>query len=189
MVVGINSFNRRTEELDTATPHVVFQFQNVPGIHRMNATNDNTTGYLGSEMHTYLTGNFLDGLKSAGLPEAVLLGPKRPVWKGYGQIGAHEIADTLWLPTERELFGAGPYSFGPYSKTNEESSDNQAYLEYYDGDGKRIKYNSDNNANGYWEASPYSASAANFCHLSGSGRAGNAIASSVGGCAPAFCVR
>jgi hypothetical protein len=34
-------------------------------------------------MRSYLTGNFLRGLLLAGVPEEVLWGPKRPVWKGY----------------------------------------------------------------------------------------------------------
>jgi hypothetical protein len=41
----------------------------------------------------------------------------------------------------------------------------------------------------YWLADPYSGSAASFCYVSGLGGADIGYASSVGGCAPAFCVR
>jgi hypothetical protein len=150
----------------------------------MNATDDNATGYLDSEMRAYLTGNYLDGLKLAGLPEAVLWGPKRAVWKGDGQIGAHEITDTLWLPTEQELFGSAAYSNASY-----ETAENQAHLEYYGSNGNRVKYDSGNNASWYWEASPWSASAANFLGVYTGGNTVTNGASSVGGCAPAFCVR
>jgi hypothetical protein len=189
IVVGINSFNRRTDTTDSATPHVVFQFQNVPGLHRMNATNTNTTGYLGSEMHAYLTGNFLDGLKLAGVPDTVLWSPKRLIWKGYNLTGTHEVEDALWLPTEREMVGDGPYTYGTNSKENEETAINQAHLEYYGSNSARIKYTVGNNAMWSWDASPYSGSAANFCGSDNDGAANYTIASSAGGFAPAFCVR
>jgi uncharacterized repeat protein (TIGR02543 family) len=199
IVVGINTFNRRATEPDghVDTPHVVLQFQNLPGSRRMNGTNTNTTGYLGSEMRTYLMGNFLDGLKLAGVPEAVLWGPKRLIWKGYGQEGAHEITDTLWLPTERELIDDGllestpngPALETPYSKETVETAANQAHLEYYDSYDKRIKYERDN-IGAYWEASPYANSATDFCYISGDGTIHAAGASApLLGVAPAFCVR
>jgi hypothetical protein len=40
----------------------------------------------------------------------------------------------------------------------------------------------------YWLRPPYSASAADFCGVGDTGYATNGLASSVGGCAPAFCV-
>jgi predicted outer membrane repeat protein len=189
IVVGRNSFNAQapyTGNGNGTTAHVVFQFQNVPGTHRMNSTADNTTGYEDSEMRTYLTGKFLTGLLQAGVPQAVLWGPKRLVWEGFGQTGTHEITDTLWLPTEREMFGSGTHSNGTC-----ETAANQARLEYYNADSERMKYSSSNSAAWYWEASPYSASAAQFCSvaLNGSAFYTNANPDTGGGCAPAFCVQ
>jgi hypothetical protein len=203
MVVGINSFNRRSTQPSghVATPHIVFQFQNDPVLHRMNATNTNVGGYPASEMRTYLVGNFLTGLKNAGLPEAWLWAPKRIVWKGWassstiGTTGVDEVVDKLWLPTEREMFGNGPWmynadTYGPYSNGTYESAANQAYLEYYDSNAKRIKYQSSSYGARYnFSASPYSGSAASFCFTYYDGGAGSFNASSAGGVAPAFCVK
>jgi hypothetical protein len=196
MVVGINSFNRRTTEPagHVDTPHVVFQFQNVPGTHRINATDTNATSYLNSEMRAYLTGNFLDGLKLAGVPETVLWGPKRLIWKGWAdsenqQVGTHEITDTLWLPTEREISGDGPYLSNITANRTYETASNQAHFEYYDGYDKRVKYNSANSKINYYDASPQIGSMIHACLIGENGSVGFTNAATVFGCAPAFCVR
>jgi hypothetical protein len=187
IVVGIDSFAATNRD---ASAHVVFQFQNVPGTHRMNASNTNSGGYKNSEMRAYLTGNFLWGLLAAGVPEGALYAPVRHIANGGGQgaSAADALTDRLWLPTERELFGRNWGSNETY-----ETAANQARLEYYDNANKRIKYGRDGNTtwNTTWwrEASPSAGSAANFCGASGAGGASGATASAVGGCAPAFCVR
>jgi hypothetical protein len=199
MVVGINSFNGIN---GNNTPHVVFQFQNVPGTHRMEApledsAGTNANGYLGSEMRTYLTGNFLTGLKNAtGLTDAMLWGPTRKVAnKGQGANGTHTVTDTLWLPTEWEMHGERTYSSQTY-----EVNAGQARLEYYAtgaaGNTSRIKYNSSNTAFFYWTASPHSTATNFFAYVGMSGISGYDLAyydgqSAYGGsgCAPAFCVR
>ena len=74
-VVGINSFKRDGAAANNpgAPDHVVFQFQNIPVFRQMNPTDTNLVGYAGSEMRTYLIGNFLTGLKNAtGLTDAML---------------------------------------------------------------------------------------------------------------------
>jgi hypothetical protein len=81
-VAGINSFYGKN---GNNTQHVVFHFQNVPVTRRMNATNTNAGGYPASEMREYVTGNFLAGLLSAGVPESVLWGPARVMSKKDGQ--------------------------------------------------------------------------------------------------------
>jgi hypothetical protein len=189
IVVGINSFNKSlpyTGNSNGTSAHLVFQFQNLPAKHRMNATDDNTTGYKDSEMRAYITGNFYSGLVAAGVPVGVIYAPKRYVSQGGNPAaGADLIEDKLWLPTEREMFGAGTNSDATY-----ETAQNQARLEYYGDDASRLKYRADGVAIWYWSASPSSGSAALFCPVSTSGGiAGNTNAFAVGGCAPAFCVR
>jgi hypothetical protein len=103
--------------------------------------------------------------------------------KGSGADGADLIEDKLWLPTEWELFGSKYYSNDTY-----ETAANQARLAYYDSDVKRIKYDSSNTIKFYWEASPYPGSAALFARVYTNGVSTGGTASSVGGCAPAFCV-
>jgi hypothetical protein len=192
MVVGINSFqaNGSYTGVSGAPNHVVFQFQNVPINHEMNPYNDNTTGYLNSSMRTWLTASFLPGLKAAtGLTDTVLWAPARKVAnKGSGADGTHDITDTLWLPTEWEMHGSNDRSSSAH-----ETAANQARLEYYpagnSGDTSRLKYTSDDTSGSYWMASPYYGSAAAFCSVNSLGNAHLFAASSVGGCAPAFCVR
>jgi hypothetical protein len=212
IVVGINSFHsgwgekdagstppvngdtggRYTETANDDMPHVVFQFQNIPVQRRMEATNTNQNGYLGSEMRKYLVpvdgdgGNFLSGLANAGVPENVLWAPTRYVAnRGKGATGADTITDKLWLPTEREMFGVRTYSVAAY-----ETAANQARLEYYTDDYKRKKYSGGNSEYSYWGASPYAADVSSFCVVGYSGNAYSYCgAGSAGGCAPAFCVR
>jgi hypothetical protein len=181
IVVGIDSFAATNRD---APAHVVFQFQNLPAEHRMNASDTNSGGYKESEMRRYLTGSFLRGLLAAGIPEGVLYAPTRYIANGGLRTSAGDaLADWLWLPTEQELFGQRVYS----NETREPAA-NQARLEYYEGNGQRMKYR----ANGpvwWWEASPSSDSAAYFCFVGVYGSASYSDASAVGGCAPAFCVR
>jgi hypothetical protein len=210
IVVGINSFQsgkgsggQYTITANDGTPHVVFQFQNVPVNRRMNQTNTNDGGYAGSEMRKYLvpvggdksSGRFLAGLKNAGVPQEVLWAPKRYVSKGYNDnpdgIDTDEIIDLLWLPTEWEMFENGTVNRGrkPYS-ANGETAENQACLEYYNSDkdlSRRYKHY-ESALSWYWESSPYAAAASGFCVVSGrSGIYYGAVG--VGGCVPAFCVR
>ncbi|GHV66699.1 hypothetical protein AGMMS49928_02000 [Spirochaetia bacterium] len=185
IVVGVDSF---TKTNSGAPAHVVFQFQNIPVEHRMNRTNSNKGGYAKSEMRSYLTSKFLPGLAAAGLPESIIWTPTRYIANGGDKATAADaLIDKLWLPTEMEMRGSNHASNKTY-----ETAQNQARLEFYEGDAKRKKYNLENNADlgmWYWEASPYSSSAANFARVNLYGYTSTIHASAVGGCAPAFCVR
>jgi hypothetical protein len=200
IVVGINSFNNKNGNGDT--PHVVFQFQNLPGSHHMNADDTNATGYLGSEMRKYLVpvddthplgaggGNFLTGLLAAGVPQDILWAPSRRVANKGGSgadVTADTIADKLWLPTEWEMFGTRTYSNATY-----ETLDNQAsFTGFYTTPSTRIKYKTNtNDGDWYWLASPDSNSTNYFClvnHFTG-GATDVVHATHVLGVAPAFCV-
>jgi hypothetical protein len=159
IVVGINSFAATNKD---APAHIVFQFQNIPGTYRMNASNTNAGGYKASEIRRYLTDAFLRGLAAAGVPEGVLYAPIRYIANaGDGAAAADALTDLLWLPTERELFGENSLS----NKTWETAA-NQARFEYYKGDTQRKKYNAHNNTMWWWEASPSSGSAAHFSCVS-----------------------
>jgi hypothetical protein len=151
----------------------------------MNPSDTNAGGYRASELRQYLTGSFLRGLLAAGVPESALYAPARHVANGgQGASAADALTDRLWLPTERELFGGNTLSNNTW-----ETAANQARLAYYEGNSRRMKYRADGNAIWWWEASPYAGSVAYFCGSSGGGNVGSYDASSVGCCAPAFCVR
>jgi hypothetical protein len=184
IVVGIDSFAATNKD---ALPHIVFQFQNLPGFHRMNAPYTNSGGYRESEMRHYLADNFLRGLLSAGVPEGVLYAPTRYIANdGPSASAADALADWLWLPTERELFGRNEYSNETW-----ETAANQARLEYYEGNGQRTKYTKDRAA-WWWEASPPSKPGYYFGCVTDYGTyTSYTRGTSVNGvgCAPAFCVR
>jgi hypothetical protein len=179
--------------VNDTTPHVVFQFQNVPVERRMNPTNTNAGGYRDSEMRKYLLQKFLPGLTdTAGVPADALWGPIRFV--STKDSGNTAISDALWLPTEREMFQNGMDSrnnTGPHSDTVSETATNQARLEYYTEDDSRKK--DINGVEGpnqwYWGASPGAAITLSFCFVAPIGTPDAAAASIVGGCAPAFCVK
>jgi hypothetical protein len=142
-------------------------------------------------MRIYLTNNFLPGLINAGVPEDVLWEPSRRVANkgGSGADAANIITDKLWLPTEREMFGARTYSNATY-----ETSANQAsFTGFYANAGARIKYNASNEEGWlpgtYWLASPYTLSNGIFCYVNTSGAVYGGGALTVRGIAPAFCVR
>jgi hypothetical protein len=95
IVVGINSFhsgkgkdNAYEITENDGVSHVVFQFQNIPVLRPVNTTKTNVDGYEKSEMRVYLTGNFLDGLEKAGVPQDVLWASVRFVARTYDGIEA-----------------------------------------------------------------------------------------------------
>jgi hypothetical protein len=190
IVVGINSFNGKN---GNNTPHVVFQFQNIPVMYHMENSYANTKGYAGSEMRAYLTpvagvnesGKFLAGLIAAGVPQKVLWQPVRYVAKkGKGANGVNKLEDPLWLPTERELFNENLYSRPAW-----ESPVNQAWLEYYHSADRRIKYDATNSPQSYWEASADDTTTDAFGSVSNKGLRSVGPANSSRGAAPAFCVK
>jgi hypothetical protein len=217
IVVGVNSFHSGKEGYDgtytieenDGTPHVVFQFQHIPVVRRMNAADTNEGGYEKSEMRKYLvpvtgdsaSGNFLTGLKNAGVPEGVLWAPKRVLSKGRNGAGSVTLSDKLWLPTEAEMFGYGHYS------ADGEMAENQAWLEYYDSEddgpgstyvhSSRLKlwcgvggYPDGSIGLAYWTGSAYKTGDDRYCVVFFDGTpdflCGNATR--VNGVAPAFCV-
>jgi hypothetical protein len=216
VVVGINSFRsgkgvdgKYSITANDSVAHVVFQFQNIPVLRRMNKVAvsnaippiphySNDGGYAASEMRKYLTpvagfpesGKFLAGLLAAGVPEAVLWAPARYV--SQKENVPREISDTLWLPTIGEM-----YEKRWFSDYVGELESNQARLEYYEAEGddtayaKRIKYYKQYEGGNWetfehWSASAYSPGYA-FCHACYNGKAHMTYDVSLG-VAPAFCV-
>jgi hypothetical protein len=186
IVAGVNSFNGING--NGTTPHVVFQFQNIPVKALINISSmvGSQYAYQDSDMRIYLNGYFRTGLKNAGVPEGVLWVPKR-------YIGNVNLQDSLWLPTEREMFQDGTSGgFGPYAITLEKA-ENQARLEYYTSDSTRQKVSSANAASPYWSSSRRDRRTDEFCIVSGGGYPGysgsNGSGGSSQGVAPAFCVQ
>jgi hypothetical protein len=192
VVVGINSFrsgkgsNKKYEETaNDGVDHVVFHFMDAPGKHRMKATDTSSGGYEESEMRDYVTGNFLEGLEKAGVPEGVLWGPKRYVSSEWNGTDVSELSDLLWLPTVWELYENGT-GYGSSTKyvADGETEKNQARLEYYTSNALCAK------SSVYWLASVTTVSASAFCGVYTDGfTSGNYGVAVLVGCAPAFCVQ
>ncbi|MDR0403588.1 MAG: DUF6273 domain-containing protein [Treponema sp.] len=143
----------------------------------MNPTDTNTGGYAASEMAAYLNDGFKTGLQAVLgdylYPIRRLLSIKGDwAWK----------TDTVFLPTEREVWGTPVWG-----ETNRDGGFQAQYPVYRDSVIYKAKRHNGSRM-WWWEASPYSGSAASFCFAYGYGIASCITASSVGGCAPAFCV-
>jgi hypothetical protein len=197
IVVGINSFNGYN---DNSKPHVVFQFQNIPAVRRITVSSTNDGGYEKTEMRKYLvpvpgdskSGNFLTGLKNAGVPEGVLWAPARTLSKGQSGKGTVTLSDLLWLPTEWEMFeNNGIFgNFGPYSSTDE-TRENQTWLAYYTSHTTRVKIwhgSSVYPGYQYWMSSANKESPLSFCCVEPTGDSSIYHYASSTGVAPAFCV-
>jgi hypothetical protein len=202
-VVGKNSFKAGGSYAGGGTgstdAHVVFQFQNLPGGHRMNPTQTSANGYVASELRRYLAdydrsatgGAFLAGLLAAGVPDAVLWAPERAMAKESGSASAsdvHIITDKVWLPTAWEMQGT------QVNSNKAEGGTNQARLEYYDSVAKCIKYYTDADpaVSLWWAASPttWAGAGGYFCIVNNNnGYVYASKANAVCGLAPAFCVR
>jgi hypothetical protein len=194
IVVGINSFRSGSvagysEPKNDGVDHVVFQFENVPGTHRMNPLNYNAGGYEVSEMRKYLKKNFLDGLEAAGVPIEVLWAPTRSVSKPHIPALVSEISnDLLWLPTAWEMFKEGKnFTTGSVKADASETRENQTWLEYYKNGCKKSNMTGD--AQAYWTAS-ISTTTDEFCRVNTSTYSATVSmsASTVSGAVPAFCV-
>jgi hypothetical protein len=143
IVVGINSLNRVSVKPSSyvVTPHVVFQFQNLSALYRIDITGarySEGARYSSSDMRNYLLNYYLPALNEAGVPNDLMwTAPRGLSSSGYYVANSkgiiEELTDKLWLPTEVEMFGGKIYS----AITN---ANYQAYFEYYSTNEKRIKY-------------------------------------------------
>ncbi|MDR0539175.1 MAG: InlB B-repeat-containing protein, partial [Spirochaetaceae bacterium] len=172
MVVGLNSYYDKNGN-GTSTPHIIFHFKDFPGNTRMNASNTNAGGYLGSEMRTYLTSKYWPALQTAGVPESVVWPVSR---RGANGGNADTIEDKLWLPTVREMKpGRNPIW---QSGNSSETDANQGKLGYYASNSLR-------KSDRYWTATPYE----QISFVSITTGEEYKYASEIAGCAPAFAVK
>jgi hypothetical protein len=192
--IAISAFNpyKGVGDTEVTKNHIRFDFVNVPLRKRMNSTNDNTGGYKATEVRAFLDGvngegsGDKDGVTTAAFMNALK-----------GQIGNYIlpvrrllsnkvdwawITCSLWLPSENEVFGAN--AFGEVGYGDGQKLHIPLYQDSY---AYRIKRNN-GSRDWWWLNTPSAGSAAYFCTSHTIGGAGGHTASSVGGCAPAFCV-
>ena len=176
VVSGFNHYKQAGDPENTAN-HILFTFRNCIMTKRINATDTNTGGFAASELRTYLEGVFMLGLKQA---IGDYLYPVRRLLSNKG--GWAWITDTVFLPTEREVWG-----YPTWGEVEHDGGAQGQYPIFVATAYKGKKYNG--SRQWWWVASPQASSASNFCGVSTAIRAANYSASASGGVAPAFCVR
>ncbi|GMO55685.1 MAG: hypothetical protein Ta2G_15050 [Termitinemataceae bacterium] len=174
LVVGINTYKGKNipDELtegvkNNNSPHVMFQFQNIPVVRRNEDPDTNLKGYLGSELRQYLISStdsdganrksFLSSLNAAGVKAENMMEVTRKMSNSgidtaENPIDLDTVTDKLFIPTEMEMFGE------MLGASELEEEENQGLFSYYPkddvGNTSRIKYFG-SDARLYWTASPY----------------------------------
>jgi hypothetical protein len=191
VIAGFNTYKGAGDTENTKN-HVLFTFRNCPLAKRMNSSNDNTGGYQASELRAFLEGLNGDGTgDKSGVTTARFMTVLKQqigdvlykIRKAHSNKGGYNWANyTCFIPTELEVFG--------YQTWGDEANmynTNVQWPLYAQGYAYRVKrYNGARQW--WWEHTPYSGSAASFSTVHSVGDASYGSASSVGGCAPAFCV-
>jgi hypothetical protein len=159
----------------------------------MNASNDNAGGYPASEMRAFLEGVNGDGTGGkSGVTTAAFLNALKSQLGDYLLPVRRQLSNkstwawvtcTLWLPSEDEVLGESAWGESGYG--DGQKLHIPLYRDSYLYRIKRLN----GSRQWWWLNSPYAASSACFACISGNGNTSNYYASSVGGCAPAFCVR
>jgi hypothetical protein len=196
---GFNTY-KQAGDTEVTKNHLLFTFRNIPLKKRVNPTNDNTGGYVASEIRAFLEGANGDGTGDYAGETTVTTAAFLNALKA--QIGASYIlpvrrllsvrpasgsnwswlTSSLFLPSEHEVFGESSWGDPSY-----DDGLKVQFPIYQKASTYRCKrYN--NARDWYWECSPYAGSAAYFCSVYSNGNASFYNASAVGGCAPAFCV-
>jgi len=176
VVSGFNHYKNAGSTENTKN-HILFTFRNCVLSKRMNASNTNAGGYEESELRTYLEGVFMLGLKQT-IGDYLY-----PVQRLLSTKGSNSwITDTVFLPTEREVWG-----YPAWGETEYDSGTPGQYPIFFFTVYKGKRYNG--SRQWWWVASPSASSSSPFCSVYHNINAYHHAASSSGGVAPAFCVR
>ncbi len=177
MIVGFNTY-KHAGDTENAKNHVVMQFRNCVTTRRMNASDTNTGGYAASEMYSWLNDKFKTGLVAA--VGDYLYKIRRLISTKGGWVWND---DTVFLPTEYEVWGASVWSEKDWG-----GGFQAQYALYRESALYKVKRHNGNRM-WWWEATPYEGNTASFCASDAHGHAtASSDASSAGGVAPAICV-
>jgi len=187
--------------------HLLFNFRHCPIRKKMNDTDDNTGGYTATDMRAFLEGLNGDGTgDKAGVTTAAFrnalidqIGPDRllTIRKAHSTKGSQAWKSySVFLPSELEVTGYPTYGdegvymvaiTSPAIAARAGWNTNVQFPIYAMCGAHRIKRY--NGARQWWFLqTPAAYSSATFAIINGNGNTGSSNASSVGGCAPAFCV-
>ena len=192
VIAGFNTYKGMGSTENTKN-HILFVTRHCIGRFRMNATNTNVGGYPASELRTLLEGANGDG--SGAVAQKIvqqfganyLLKINKYFPKDAGNGDWHDC--TLFPATELEIFGVPLYGTeGVYESGKRTGYSTPVHFPLYkDGYIYRIK-RWHGSRDWYFEAVPFAGSSSTFCNVFNVGNSSIGGASSVGGCAPAFCV-
>lgn len=142
---------------------------------QMNTSNTNTGGWNGSAMRGRMS-TYKSQLPAA-LRNVIKTVKKKSGTGGGSSSGTQQTNDDLFLLSEIEIFGTTTYSV---------AGEGTQY-EWYKAGNSRIK-KVNGSADNWWERSPYSGNANNFCRVSSSGGAYGSNAYNSYGVSFGFCV-
>jgi hypothetical protein len=203
---GLNTYKHMGDTENTKN-HLLFTFRNIPLKYRMNPANDNAGGYIASDMRAFLEGLNGDGTGDkdnvttaafmTALAAQIGAGHLYKIRKGHSKKSDAAWARyTVFLPSELEVFGfpvRGDEGVYMPALTSPVLPARAPWLTpiqmpiYQKSFVYRVKrYNGARDW--WWEQTPDASSAAIFAFVHNNGNASGDVASSVGGCAPAFCV-
>lgn len=178
VISGFNHYIYCGHPNENKKNHILWTFRNVVLQKRMNVTDTNAGGYRTSELKKYLDEVFATGLGNALGSSGYLYTIMRAISiKG----GSTFVTDTVFLPTEVEVFGVPTYGDDQIAWNT-----NIQYPIYRDSSFYRVKkYNG--SRVWWWEGTPVPSSSTKFCGVDGSGGSGCHASGIAGGGAPAFC--
>ena len=176
---GFNQY-KGCGDTETRKNHFLFTTRDIPLSKRMNATNTNANGYAATELRTFLEGDWKNALTLAFGGEFIL--PVRRLISTDDGNWAWET-DTVFLPTEYEVFGSPIWSKPGYG------GGFQCQFPIYQNSCEYLVKRLNGARTSYWLASQVAGSSAYFVGVTSYGNSNNSgNASAVLGCAPAFCV-
>jgi hypothetical protein len=160
--------------------HFLFTFKDAPLTKRMNATNTNVGGYAATEMRTFLESDFKEAIIAALGGD--FLYPVRRL-HATDDTNWSWITDTVFLPTEYEVFGAPIWSHVGYG------GGFQCQFPIFQDSCEYLVKRLNGSRQTYWLASMRAGSSADFVNVTNIGHSSyHNTAISERGCAPAFCV-
>jgi hypothetical protein len=203
---GFNTY-KGCGDTETTKNHLLFTFRNCPLRCRMNQTDDNTGGYTASDMRAFLEGLNGDGTGAkSGVTTAAFLsalaaqlggGRLLTIRKMHSKKGAQQWASyTVFPPSEPEVFGSaflgdeGVYMPALTSPALPQRAMYAIAIQMPIYQKSSVYWTKRYNGGRYswWEQTPRASSDTIFTQVSHDGITSHNYASSIGGCAPAFCV-
>ena len=146
----------------------------------MNSANTNAGGWKSCARRTWCNNVYFNALPSAW--QSMVKTVNKKVSVGNNQSTIETVQDKIFLASEIEIFGSTTYSIAG------EGTQYQYYKNATANRYKMPKWNSSSVSHVYWERSPHSGYANDFCLVYNDGSAYYYIANGADGVAPCLCI-